>query len=290
MRFAFHATMCRTEHYLPQAQACEELGFHGFTFPDSICYPQVAETKYPYNEDGSRNFLEGTPFLEPFCAIPWLAAVTRRLRFTTSVVKLPIRNPVLVAKQTATVACITNNRFALGVGLSPWIEDFQSCGERWESRGPRMDEMIAIIRGLMTGEYYGHDTPNYQIPASKICPVPDQPVPILLGGHADVALKRAARIGDGWIHAGGTYETLKPLIEKLHAFRKEYGTDNKPFEFISVATDVFDLAGNQKLADNGVTEACVMPWFMYGGKFKSDIQFKIDCMKRFKEDVMDKMQ
>jgi alkanesulfonate monooxygenase SsuD/methylene tetrahydromethanopterin reductase-like flavin-dependent oxidoreductase (luciferase family) len=76
MRFAFHPTMCHTEHYIPQAKAVEELGFHGFTFPDSICYPQIADTKYPYNEDGSRNFLEGTPFLEPFCAIPWLAGVT----------------------------------------------------------------------------------------------------------------------------------------------------------------------------------------------------------------------
>ena len=257
MRFAFHATMCPVDQYVPLAQAAETAGFHGFTFPDSICYPQVADTKYPYNEDGSRNFLDGTPFLEPFCAIPWLAGVTEKLRFTTSVVKLPIRNPVLLAKQIATIACISNNRFALGAGLSPWIEDFQICGERWESRGPRMDEMVAIIRGLLSGEYYSHDTPHYQIPASKMCPVPTQPVPILLGGHADVALKRAARIADGWIHAGGSIDTLEPLIKKINAFRKEYGTDNKPFEIHATTADAFSVDGVKKLEDLGVTECIV---------------------------------
>jgi alkanesulfonate monooxygenase SsuD/methylene tetrahydromethanopterin reductase-like flavin-dependent oxidoreductase (luciferase family) len=233
-------------------------GYHGFTFPDSICYPQIADTKYPYNEDGSRNFLEGTPFLEPFCAIPWLAGVTERIRFTTSVVKLPIRHPVHVAKQTATIACLSHNRFALGVGISPWIEDFQICNERWESRGPRMDEMIAIIRGLMTGEYYGHDTPNYQIPASKICPVPSQTCANFTRRPCRCCTEtRSAKIGDGWIHAGGSYDTLKPLIEKLNNFRKEFGTDNKPFEIHAITADAFNVDGVKRLEDIGVTE-CVI--------------------------------
>ncbi len=289
MRFAFHATMCAVDDYIPQAKAAEEFGYHGFTFPDSICYPQIADTKYPYNEDGSRNFLEGTPFLEPFCAIPWLAGVTERIRFTTSVVKLPIRHPVHVAKQTATIACLSHNRFALGVGISPWIEDFQICNERWESRGPRMDEMIAIIRGLMTGEYYGHDTPNYQIPASKICPVPSKPVPILLGGHADVALKRAAKIGDGWIHAGGSYDTLKPLIEKLHNFRKEFGTDHKPFEIHAITADAFSVDGVKRLEEIGVTECIVGFRDTYKGEpDDKSIEKKIGILKWFADNIIAK--
>ena len=106
---------------------------------------------------------------------------------------------------------------------------------------------------------------------------------------ADVVLKRAARIADGFASPNSNADHIIEMSHKIQQYRKEFGTDHKPFEFISVAMDVFDLAGNQRLADNGVTEACVMPWFYYGGKFKSDLQFKIDCMKRFKEDVMDKM-
>jgi probable F420-dependent oxidoreductase len=289
MRFAFHATMCHVDHYIPQAKAAEELGFHGFTFPDSICYPEIADTKYPYNEDGSRNFLESLPFLEPFCAIPALGAVTERIRFTTSVVKLPIRNPVHVAKQTATIACMTHNRFALGVGISPWIEDFQICGERWESRGPRMDEMIAIIRGLMTGEYHGSDTEHYKIPSCKICPVPDKPVPILLGGHADVALKRAARIGDGWIHAGGDAKTLKGYIDKLNTFRQEYGTENKPFEIHAITADAFSVDGVKRLEDVGVTECIVGFRDAYKGQpDDKSIEEKIGMLRWFADTIISK--
>lgn len=287
MRFTFHATMCQTDHYIPLAKAVEELGFHGFTFPDSICYPEVANTKYPYNADGSRNFLEGLPFLEPFCAIPALGAVTERIRFTTSVVKLPIRNPVLVAKQTATVACMTNNRFALGVGISPWVEDFQICGERWEGRGKRMDEMIEIIRGLMGGNYFGYDSEFYQIPACKICPTPTQAVPILIGGHADLALKRAALIGDGWIHAGGDAETLKTFIDRINAYRKEFGTDNRPFEFHAITADAFSVDGVKKLEEAGVTECIVGFRDAYAGDpDDKTVEQKIDILKWFQDNII----
>ena len=97
MKFAYHATMCPPDQYVPLAQAAEEAGFDTFTFPDSICYPKEGSDVYPYNDDGTRDFLDGVPFLEPFIAIPYLAAVTEKIRFTTSVVKLAIRQPVIVA-------------------------------------------------------------------------------------------------------------------------------------------------------------------------------------------------
>lgn len=80
------------------------------------------------------------------------AAVTTKIRITTSVVKLPIRQPAIVAKQLSSLAVLSNNRIALGVGLSPWPEDFEACQIPWEKRGQRMDEMIEIIRGLMKGD------------------------------------------------------------------------------------------------------------------------------------------
>lgn len=266
MRFAYHACMCPSDQYLELAKKTEELNFDGFTLPDSVCYPKIADTKYPYNADGSRNFLEGTPFLEPFSLIPAMAAVTEKIRFTTSVMKLPIRNPVLTAKSVTSVGVLTNNRFAFGVGLSPWIEDFEICGERWEGRGPRMSEMIKIIRGLSTGEYFGFEGKYYNIPEAKLCPVPTEPVPILIGGHASPALKRAARIGDGWIHAGGDYNSLKPLIEELNGYRKEFGTDKKPFEIHAITADAYSVDGVKKLEDIGVTECIIGFRDAYGGQ------------------------
>src|SRR5690349_23090443 len=144
MRFSYAEALCDPAHYLPLARAVEDAGWDSFIVPDSICYPEISDSKYPYTPDGNREFLEGKPFIEPFSLIPALAAVTSRLRFTTFVVKLPIRQPVLVAKSVSSVAVMSDDRFAFGIGTSPWPEDFQVCGQEWKSRGKRMDEMIEI--------------------------------------------------------------------------------------------------------------------------------------------------
>jgi alkanesulfonate monooxygenase SsuD/methylene tetrahydromethanopterin reductase-like flavin-dependent oxidoreductase (luciferase family) len=96
-----------------------------------------------------------------------MGAVTSRLRFTTFVVKLPIRQPVLVAKSVASVAVMTQGRFGFGVGLSPWPEDFVVTGTEWTTRGKRMDEMIAIVRGLLRGEYFGSRARTIESRASR---------------------------------------------------------------------------------------------------------------------------
>ncbi|CAH0989942.1 hypothetical protein SIN8267_00013 [Sinobacterium norvegicum] len=266
MRFAYNPCMPSPELYAPLAVTAEEHNFSAITLPDSICYPKVADTKYPYNADGSRNFLEDLAFMDPFTAIATMAAVTSKIEFTTSVLKMPIRNPVLLAKQISSLAVITNERIALGMGLSPWEEDFQICGERWEKRGKRMNQMFEIVRGLMTGDYFGYDSEFYQIPECKICPVPSKQVPLLLGGHGDVALKRAARIGDGWIHAGGDIDSLTPLITKINQHRKDYGTDDKDFQIHAITADAFSVDGVKKLEDLGVTECIVGFRNAYAGK------------------------
>src|SRR3954467_3075370 len=140
--------MTDPSYYPALARAAEEAGYDSMIVPDSICYPMHSDSVYPFNPDGSREFLEEKPFLEPFSLIPAMGAVTSTLRFTTFVVKLPIRHPVLVAKQASSVAVLTGNRFGFGVGLSPWPEDFDVCDVPWEHRGRRMDECIEIIRGL----------------------------------------------------------------------------------------------------------------------------------------------
>lgn len=289
MRFAYHACMCPADQYLELARSAEEFGFHGFTMPDSICYPKEAETKYPYNSDGSRNFLDGTPFIEPFIAIPYMAAVTEKLRFTTSVVKLPIRNPVIYAKQLTSMRALIGDRFALGVGLSPWQEDFDVCGVPWQGRGKRMDEMIEMIRGLHSGDYFGFEGEHFSMPEIKMCPVPETQTPILIGGHAEPALKRAARSGDGWIHAGGDIASLKPLIERINELRKEYGTDHKPFEIHAITADAYSADGVKQLEELGVTECIIAFRDAYSGKQDtSTVDDKRKMMDWFAENVISK--
>lgn len=291
MRFAYHACMCPPEQYAALAQAAERLGFDGFTLPDSIAYPEVADTKYPYNKDGSRNFLEGTPFVEPFVAIPYMAALTEKIRFTTSVVKLPIRNPVLVAKQLTTINVLSNNRFALGIGISPWVEDFEMCGEPWPGRGKRMDEMIEIVRGLHSGDYYSFEGEFYNIPSIKLCPVPSQTTPFIIGGHSEPALRRAAMIGDGWVHAGGNIETLEKMINRLQELRKEHGTDDrKDFEIHAATADAFSVDGVKRLEEIGVTECIIAFRDPYKGEQDmTSVEDKVKMMTWFAENVMDKL-
>ena len=142
------------------------------------------------------------------------AAVTTRLCFHTFVIKLAIRHPVLVAKQTMSLAAISNNRFSLGVGISPWPEDFEITGVPWKGRGERMNEMMEILAGLMKGEFFSYQGKHFNFQSIKMTPAPTKPVPLLVGGHSDAALERAAKY-DGWMHAGGDLEEMKKMIAKL---------------------------------------------------------------------------
>src|SRR5271165_6481476 len=99
--------MTEPSYYPSLARAAEEAGYDSMVVPDSICYPKESDSVYPFNPDGTREFLDDKPFLEPFSLIPALGAVTERLRFVTFVLKLPIRNPVLVAKQATSTAVLT---------------------------------------------------------------------------------------------------------------------------------------------------------------------------------------
>jgi probable F420-dependent oxidoreductase len=292
MRFSYAESMTDPSFYGPLARAAEEAGYHSMVIPDSICYPLHATSTYPYNPDGSREFLEDKPFLEPFSLIPALGAVTSRIRFTTFVVKVPIRNPVLLAKQATSTAVLTGNRLVLGVGTSPWREDYDILGVDWAGRGQRLDDSIAILRGLAAGDYFEYESKGFTLPSIKIAPVPTEPIPVLIGGHSDAALRRAARLGDGWMHGGGDPADLPRLLARLAEFRSQApASTGRPFEVHAISLDAYTVDGVRRLEEQGVTDVIIgFRWPYATGPDTEPLGRKIDHLRRFADDVITKMQ
>jgi probable F420-dependent oxidoreductase len=288
MRFTFAESMCDPKQYCTLAIEAEQAGFDSFTVPESILYPQEADSKYPYTPDGNREFLDGKPFIEPFVLMGALGAVTERLRFTTFVIKLPMRHPVLAAKQATSVAVMTDNRLSLGVGLSPWPEDFAALDIPWERRGKRLDESIEILRGLETGEYFGFEGEIFNLDPIKLCPAPTQRIPILIGGHSEPAFRRAARVGDGWMHGGGGQASdFEAAIARIQELRKEYGREREPFEIHVISTEAYTHDGIKRLEDLGITDVIIG----FRNAYEDDtmpLQNKIDALKGFADTVISK--
>jgi probable F420-dependent oxidoreductase len=286
MRFSYAETFCDPTFLAPLAIAAEDAGYDSFVVPDSVLFPAESDTRYPYTADGDRAFLEDKPIIEPFALIPYLAAQTSRIRFTTFVLKLAIRPPVLVAKQAASVAVLSDNRLRLGVGISPWPEDFAAMGLPWDDRGARMDDAVEIVRGLCAGGWFEYHGKVLDVARCKISPTPSQRIPILVGGHAKPALRRAARAGDGWIHAGGDPDELTRMLAELHKLRAEYGREGD-FEVHVISMDAFSADGVRRLEEAGVTDVIVgFRWPYTVEPDTQPLQEKIDLLRAFADRVI----
>jgi len=276
MKFSYAITMPPAEQYVPLAQAAEAAGFDYVTIPDSLCYPEEASSKYPYNADGSREFLESLPFVESLIAVTAMATATEKLRFLTSVYKLGIRQVAVIAKQVQGIQVLSGSRFDFGVGISPWEEDFAVTGVPWEKRGKRLDEQIEIFRGLETGEFFGYQGECHSMPANKMNPVPAVATPIIVGGHSEPALRRAARLGDGWTSAGMDAATMKKHIDRINELRDEYGTADKPFAFWGGGAEGYSKEGLELLENIGVTGINVGFRNVYEGQQDNSLEEKLE--------------
>lgn len=287
MRFTTMYSMIDPSYYAPLARAAEEAGFHSIGLADSICYPRESDSTYPYTPDGSREFLENKPFIEPLVCAAAMGAVTKTIRFHTAVLKLPIRNPVIFAKEVTSLAAITGGRFDLGVGISPWPDDYEVCGVPWEGRGRRFEECIEIVTALSSGEFVEHHGEFYEFRSMRLNP--GARVPILIGGHSQRSLERAARLGDGWLPAGMSTDELAIAMASLRELRKRYERDHLPFSVHAISMDAFTPDGVRRLADLGVTHAVggFSSFNPYGLEPDTEtLQQKIDAINRYAEKVM----
>jgi probable F420-dependent oxidoreductase len=277
------------EQLIEVARVADELGYAGITCGDHLVKPASYAPTYLYSDDGRPPWDPDDPEWTPPYADPWvlaavLAQATSRLRFMPYVYVLPMREPVTVAKQLATAAFFSDDRIILGVGAGWLKEEFDLVGADWATRGRRLDEMLEIISRLLTGrdvEFHGE---HYDLPPCRMRPVPSRPVPVMVGGHSDVALRRAAR-AKGWLGVDYELDELETLIAKLQAFRGELGTADEPFEIFAVLKRFPDLDTLRRMADMGVTMTQDYAWF-YKGEQRSSFARKRETMERFAEETI----
>jgi len=288
MKFTMSVAMNPLDQLTDLAQLAEQSGFTSIALPDSLFYSETVSADYPYTPDGSRFWDAETPWADPLIAAAAMGAATRTIRFYTSVLKLGSRNPVLLARQVGSVANLTGGRFGLGLGVGWSPEEFEWCGVPYADRGKRVNEAIDVLRLILDGgmvEYHGQ---FYDFDKLQMSPAPAQRVPFYVGGHTEVALRRAARVGDGWASAMMKYDDLRETIERLRVLRAEYGRDTEPFEIQAVCIDRFGLDGYRQLAEIGVTDIITVPWMLDGHGFDAPVEPKKDSIRKFSDEVISK--
>jgi probable F420-dependent oxidoreductase len=285
MKWVMSLAFTDPAQYVPLARAAEAAGFEAIALSDHVVHPEKILTPYPYTPDGAPRWQPFTAWPDPWVTAAHLAAATTRLRFVTSIYVLPMRNPLLAAKQIGTAAVLSGGRIALGVGAGWMKDEFDVTGAPFERRGARLDESIEILRKLWAGGWVEHQGEFFSFPRLEMSPVPPAPIPIWSGGISKPALRRAARVCDGWISDMHTTAELQRIVTELRALRADSPRAREPFAVLGTAVDAFDRAGYRRLAEIGVTHVQTMPWYFYGGP-TDVLERRIDGIRRFGEDVI----
>jgi probable F420-dependent oxidoreductase len=289
MKFCASLAFTDTEDYVELAQVAEQHGWDTLVLSDHVVHPEKIASKYPYREDGQRPWEAPDHWPDVWVAMAAMGAVTRTLRFLTGVYVVPMRNPFHLAKAIGTAAVLTNYRVELGIGLGWMRDEFALLGEDFDSRVPRTVEMLEVMRKLWSGEMVEHHGRYFDFDRLNMRPAVRGAIPLIVGGVSEAALRRTARIGDGWIpHAISTAQA-RDAIAAIRGHRAEYGRDGEPFSAVVPLTDAFDPDGYRRAEDAGVTHALTTPWILYGGSHRS-LADKRDGLRRFADDVIAKMR
>lgn len=203
------------------AQMAESLGYRHV-----LAYEHVlgVDPKRPGGFEGF--YTIDDPFLSPFVLFAYMAGATSRIGFVTGVLVAPLRQTALVAKQAATLDVLSGGRLRLGIGVGWNAPEFEALGQDFQTRGRRIEEQVEVLRLLWTQPVVHFEGRWHRLAYVGLNPMPRQrPIPIWFGGHADVVLRRTARLGEGWLPSYRTAEDARPSIERLRRYWREAGRD-----------------------------------------------------------------
>jgi len=237
-------SLASPEYVRDFCQAADELGYDGLWTMDHPAIPPHSDSEYTLGPkprtmpDGAVSDLL-TPNYEMTSSLLFVAGITRRAKLATNIAILPLRNPVLNARMLASLDIYSGGRLIYGVGVGWLREEAEAMQMPWDQRGARSEEHIALLRRLWTAQ---GDTVDFQGKFYRVPPIDPEPrplqkpcPPIVIGGHSDLALRRAARIGDGWTAAPMQPERLASLAQKLHGFLEAEGRDPGSFPIYATA-------------------------------------------------------
>ncbi len=221
------------ENVLTFARRMEALGYDSLWASDHVVIPHRIESRYPYSPAGRFPLAPEVPFLEPLMTLALVAGVTERVLLGTSILVLPHRNPVLVAKMAATLDHLSGGRVVLGVGVGWMREEIELLGGNYDRRGAWSDEAIAVMRACWRDTRTAHRGEFFSFDDIGVFPKPTRgDIPILIGGHTPRALRRVVQLGDGWHAAFISPGALRGDIVRL---REECTRQQRPFEQLKIS-------------------------------------------------------
>ena len=203
MKFGLPLFGVSPRFYADIARAAEDNGFESVWMPEHLVFPEVIPPTYPYSESGYPMVTADTPLFDPWVVLSFIADATSSIRLATNVFVLPLRHPIAVARSVVTLDRVSNGRVTLGIGVGWLEEEFDALGQSFHDRGKRADAMIPLLRRLWSDDVIEEHNEHFDIGPVKFQPKPRQgSIPIEVGGTTAPALRRAGRLGDGWIEVG----------------------------------------------------------------------------------------
>jgi len=258
MLFANVATFAEPEGARFLGAAVEEAGIESVWTVEHVVVPAGYQSAYPYSSSGRMPGPENSPIPDPLIWLAHLAGLTSTVKLATGITILPQRNPLVTAKEVATLDRLSGGRVLLGVGAGWLKEEFEAIGVPFERRGDRLDEHIEAMRALWRDEKASYDGEFVQFSNCISSPRPDGgAVPIHVGGHTDRAAKRAGRLGDGFFPGVGKLERLAGLLATMRTAAEEAGRDPDALEV--TAGGALDVDGVRRLEELGVSRVVIPP-------------------------------
>lgn len=289
MKFVTSLAFSDPTQYCELARCAEAAGWDGLVVSDHVVHPEKITTPYPYTKDGAPRWQAPAPWPDPWVAVGAMSAVTQRIRFLTGIYVLPMRNPFSVAKAVGTAAVLSGGRVTLGVGVGWMREEFALMEQPFEQRGARTDEMIDVMRKLWRGGMVEHHGKHFDFARLQQSPAPAAPPPIYVGGVSPPALRRAARLGDGWMGTGQDPAEVPALLGRLRELREQAGRGDEPFETIVPLVTPPDVDVLRRLGDAGMTATTAWP-FSYTLPPNAMLAEKRDSLLRFGETFIAKLR